>query len=182
MDSSHIFLTEPLGYIDFLYLMEKSEIILTDSGGLQEEAITLRKPCVTLRLNTERPETVKLGVNYLVGANYEKITKTIRKIAKSQINKKLENIDNPFGDGNTSERIVKIIIGYLEERKLAFVSPNFFCRGSAEYQLINLKVSIKRKEIEKKYNAKVTLAYDENGFPCLIPEVIPKGWYVRIQF
>ena len=74
--------------IDFLYLMEKSEIKLTDSGGIQEEAINLGKPCVTLRLNTERPETVKQGVNFLVGSNYEKITTTIRKLAKSQINKK----------------------------------------------------------------------------------------------
>jgi len=182
MNSSHIFLTEPLGYTDFLYLMEKSEIILTDSGGIQEEAITLRKPCVTLRLNTERPETVKLGINYLVGSNYEKITTTIRKLAKSQINKKIENIDNPFGDGKASERIVNIVISHLEKGNMCFSPPNFIEKGSAEYKLINLKESIKRKEFEEKYNAVVTLVYDENGQPHLIPKKIPKGWYVRILF
>ena len=93
--AEHIILSEPLGYLDFLMLMQESELILTDSGGLQEEAITLGKPCVTLRTNTERPETVKLGVNYLVGANKNRITKTVRMVYNSdEIKKKMKSIEN----------------------------------------------------------------------------------------
>ncbi len=180
--AEHIILSEPLGYLDFLMLMQESELILTDSGGLQEEAITLGKPCVTLRTNTERPETVKLGVNYLVGANRNRITKTVRMVYKSdEIKKKLKSIENPYGDGEASQRILDALIIHLEKDDLRFLEPKFFIRGSANYQLIKLDKEITRNKYEEENNGLVTLVYDLSGNPKPIPNKIPKGWIIRFQ-
>jgi UDP-N-acetylglucosamine 2-epimerase (non-hydrolysing) len=79
-NADHIKLIKPLGYLDFLLLLSKSRFIMTDSGGLQEEAITLNIPCATLRYNTERPETVKAGGNVLVGSKKDQIVDTVLEI------------------------------------------------------------------------------------------------------
>lgn len=97
-------LIEPVGYMDFLNLQSNSQLIMTDSGGVQEEACILKIPCVTLRENTERPETLKVGSNILVGTDCEKITNGIKKMIHIKNNWK-----NPFGNGKTAERIVEII-------------------------------------------------------------------------
>ncbi|MBK5114345.1 MAG: UDP-N-acetylglucosamine 2-epimerase (non-hydrolyzing) [Candidatus Heimdallarchaeota archaeon] len=180
--AKHIILSEPLGYLDFLMLMSESTIILTDSGGLQEEAITLGKPCVTLRTNTERPETVKLGVNFLVGADYDKITQTVRKVYKSEeIKEKLRNIKNPFGDGKASQRILDVLLKHLKQDDLKFTEPNFFTRGSADFQLIKLEMGISRDKYEEENKGQITLVYDPNGKPKPIPDKIPKDWVIRFQ-
>ena len=91
----------PLGYLDFLQLEANTKLIITDSGGLQEEACILKIPCVTIRDNTERPETIKSGANILAGADPKKILKYSKKMAGIK-----KEWNNPFGDGSAGERIV----------------------------------------------------------------------------
>jgi UDP-N-acetylglucosamine 2-epimerase (non-hydrolysing) len=97
-------LIEPLDYLSFLKLESKAKLIFTDSGGVQEEACILKIPCVTLRYNTERPETIEVGANILAGIEPTEILKK----AKIMINKD-RNWRNPFGDGNAGIKIVNII-------------------------------------------------------------------------
>ena len=104
LDASGIILTEPLDYLNFLLLERKSRLVFTDSGGVQEEACILRIPCVTLRNNTERPETIEVGANTLAGSDPKKILEK----AKMMIDVD-RNWVNPFGDGKAAERIVEII-------------------------------------------------------------------------
>jgi UDP-N-acetylglucosamine 2-epimerase (non-hydrolysing) len=108
--SNGILLTEPLGYLDFLCLLKSTTFVLTDSGGIQEEATFLRVPCITLRENTERPVTTDLGTNYLVGTNPEKILETVFTILDGR-GKKGEV--PPLWDGNAGRRIVEILIKKL---------------------------------------------------------------------
>ena len=96
-------LIEPLGFLEFLLLEANAKLVLTDSGGVQEETCILKVPCVTLRNNTERPETLEVGSNILVGVNQRKILEGVKKM----IDKK-RNWKNPFGDGKAGSRIVKI--------------------------------------------------------------------------
>lgn len=97
--------TEPLGYLDLLRLQSSAELILTDSGGIQEEACTLRIPCVTLRPNTERPETLEVGSNVLCDSTDADV---LCRAIESQI-KKERNWANPFGDWKTAEHVVRIL-------------------------------------------------------------------------
>ena len=99
-----ISLVEPLDYLSFLQLERDAKLILTDSGGIQEEACILGVPCVTLRYNTERPETLDVGANLLAGTEPTEIVKR----TKYMLNKSA-NWENPFGDGRAGERIVKIV-------------------------------------------------------------------------
>jgi UDP-N-acetylglucosamine 2-epimerase (non-hydrolysing) len=100
---------EPLGYFDFLNLLKNSSLVMTDSGGVQEEAITLKVPCVTIRRTTERQETVELGANFLTGFEIEKIIKSVKEIEEEQIRDKIKKLPNPYGNGKTSEKIIKIL-------------------------------------------------------------------------
>lgn len=104
-------LLKPLGYFSFLGLLLHARVVLTDSGGVQEEAFTLKVPTITLRYNTERPETVLLGANTLVGAEYQEIIKQTLTKAKNyhEIRKNLMKTPNPLGDGRAGERIANII-------------------------------------------------------------------------
>ena len=96
---------EPKNYLKFLVLMVHSNFVLTDSGGLQEESCILGKPCITLRDNTERQETVKIGANHIVGSDTDKLMNAVATV----INQKNQNYtwENPYGDGKASERIVE---------------------------------------------------------------------------
>jgi UDP-N-acetylglucosamine 2-epimerase (non-hydrolysing) len=108
---------EPLDYLSFLQLESKAKLVLTDSGGVQEETCILGVPCVTLRDNTERPETLEVGSNVLVGTNSERVLEGVRLMFKKQTFKKSliknaslnNNGDNPFGDGKAGRRIVEIL-------------------------------------------------------------------------
>jgi UDP-N-acetylglucosamine 2-epimerase (non-hydrolysing) len=92
----------PLPYLEFLGLHAGAALMLTDSGGLQEEACCLKVPCVTLRDNTERPESVQVGANVLAGAEPERIV-----AAAKQMLARPRDWPNPFGDGKSGERIVE---------------------------------------------------------------------------
>ena len=100
-----IILTEPFGFLEFLQLEANAKLVLTDSGGVQEEACILKVPCVTLRDNTERPETLEVRSNVLVGVNQNKILDGVKKM----MDKKERNWNNPFGDGKTGSIIIKIL-------------------------------------------------------------------------
>ncbi|MEK9132219.1 MAG: UDP-N-acetylglucosamine 2-epimerase (non-hydrolyzing) [Patescibacteria group bacterium] len=101
---------QPLGYLDFLKLMSDAQMVLTDSGGIQEETTILGVPCLTLRQNTERPVTVKEGTNQVIGMDEKKILAAVSKILKEQVRKK--RIPK-FWDGKAAQRIAKIIINNL---------------------------------------------------------------------
>jgi len=101
---SRIKLVEPSDYLAFLKLLSNTKLVFTDSGGVQEEACILRVPCVTLRYNTERPETIEVGSNVLAGTEPKSILeKAMLMIDKSR------DWKNPFGDGKASKRIVRIV-------------------------------------------------------------------------
>ncbi|MEA3324846.1 MAG: UDP-N-acetylglucosamine 2-epimerase (non-hydrolyzing) [Euryarchaeota archaeon] len=106
LDAVGVTFTEPLDYLSFLKLEADARLVLTDSGGVQEETCILNVPCVTLRDNTERPETAMVGANVLVGVDPGKILEGARVMLD-----RARDWENPFGDGRAGERIVSITIG-----------------------------------------------------------------------
>ena len=101
--SDNIRISEPVDYLKMLWLEKWARLILTDSGGLQEEGCIIGTPCVTLRDNTERPETIEVGANVLAGAMEDKILQC----AEAMVGK--SGWSNPFGDGKAAERIIEIV-------------------------------------------------------------------------
>jgi UDP-N-acetylglucosamine 2-epimerase (non-hydrolysing) len=95
----------PVGYLDFLQLEGKAKLILTDSGGVQEEACILKTPCLTLRDNTERPETVLVGANIVTGVDPNAIFRGIEELLKRE-----KNWSNPYGEGRSGRRIIEILL------------------------------------------------------------------------
>lgn len=110
----YIFLIEPLIYQQFVWLMNRSYLILTDSGGIQEEAPTLKKPVFVMRDSTERPEALELGFIKLVGTNQDLILNEIALVlSDSEAYRKMEASYNPYGDGKASERIAAFLLNNL---------------------------------------------------------------------
>lgn len=106
----NMFFIEPLEYLSFVYLMEKATIVLTDSGGIQEEAPGLGKPVLVMRDTTERPEALEAGTVKLVGTNYEKIVSEVSALLDNQdYYDKMSKAVNPYGDGLACKRIVEIL-------------------------------------------------------------------------
>lgn len=113
-DFQNMFFIEPLEYLSFVYLMEKSFLVLTDSGGVQEEAPSLGKPVLVMRNTTERPEAVLSGTVKLVGANYQKIVDGVSQLILDDHSYNLmSKANNPYGDGQASKRIVSIVNSLL---------------------------------------------------------------------
>lgn len=103
---SNLFFIEPLEYLSFVYLMEQSTIVLTDSGGIQEEAPGLGKPVLVMRDTTERPEALESGTVHLVGTNYDKIVNEVSTLLDDdEAYRKMSQAVNPYGDGLACERI-----------------------------------------------------------------------------
>lgn len=106
----NIFFIEPLEYLPFVFLMEKSDIVLTDSGGIQEEAPGLGKPVLVMRNTTERPEAVDAGTVKLVGTDYDAIVDNVSKLLTDRnLYNKMSKTTNPYGDGKACERIIRYI-------------------------------------------------------------------------
>lgn len=104
---SGLTLTEPFGYLDMLNLMRSSRFVITDSGGIQEEATLLNVPCLTIRENTERPVTLEKGTNILVGQDTERLYAETKRIISGEAR---EGIIPPLWDGKASKRILDIIL------------------------------------------------------------------------
>jgi UDP-N-acetylglucosamine 2-epimerase (non-hydrolysing) len=110
-DSDRLITIEAQGYLEFIYLVKNAKGIITDSGGITEEATVLNIPCLTLRNSTERPETVEMGTNELIGDDLPKLKTSVKKIIAG--NWKKATIP-PLWDGHTSERIVKALLSIYE--------------------------------------------------------------------
>ena len=114
----NMFFIEPLEYLSFVYLMEKSAIVLTDSGGIQEEAPGLGKPVLVMRDTTERPEALEAGTVKLVGTAYDKIIREVSLLLESKdYYEQMCYAINPYGDGKACERIVRILSDECEQMK-----------------------------------------------------------------
>ncbi|MCK9150904.1 non-hydrolyzing UDP-N-acetylglucosamine 2-epimerase [Methanobacterium alcaliphilum] len=161
VEKEHINIIKPVGYLDFLLLLSKSFLIMTDSGGLQEEAITLNVPCITLRFNTERPETVTAGGNILVGSDKEKILETVRLILDDNSTREMmKKAINPYGDGKSSERILDSIQKNHDEDKLQIKPPEDVMRSFTR-EMAFLEDEITVSKFEEINNALVRVVYSE---------------------
>ena len=113
----NFFFIEPLQYLEFVYLMEKSTVVLTDSGGIQEEAPGLGKPVLVMRDTTERPEALKSGTVHLVGTNHDLIVSEVSTLLdNTAAYNKMSKAVNPYGDGKACNRIVGALKGKIIDR------------------------------------------------------------------
>jgi UDP-N-acetylglucosamine 2-epimerase len=117
LDSTNIRTIDPVGYIEMLALLKNAKVAITDSGGLQKEAFWSKTPCITTRDRTEWTETVNLGVNFITDVDPAKITQALKYIQDNYSEIRSRFTNNPFGEGNASKKIVKI----LKEK--------FYCRN-----------------------------------------------------
>lgn len=191
---SGIKVIKPLGYFEFLSLLSKAEVVFTDSGGVQEEAFTLNVPCITLRRNTERPETVWLGGNILVGDDPERIINAYKYVRdnRGKIVEKIRLSNNPYGDGKAGERITNILKLLVEDyeffKKYAYDinnEPDYRDLDYPNYIVINGSAfeGITIKDFHEKFpGTYITLIYDEKGRPVIpYSDIVIKGtWKLRV--
>ena len=156
----HVHIIKPLGYLDFLLLTSKSTLILTDSGGLQEEAITLNVPALTLRYNTERPETVSAGGNILVGSDKEVILENANRILNDKdFADKMKNAPNPYGMGDSAKLTVDAIEDYYERGLLDIKAPEDIM-SSFTRKMAEITENITVEEFENKENSLIRMVFD----------------------
>lgn len=118
-NNSRVRIIEPLEVTDFHNLIKKSYLVLTDSGGIQEEGPSLGKPVLVVRETTERPEGVEVGTLKLVGTSTENIVKQVSRLLDDEIEyERMSKAENPYGDGHASERIVNAIMRYFQNKDL----------------------------------------------------------------
>jgi len=159
-DLDHVHIVKPIGYLDFLLLTSKSTLILTDSGGLQEEAITLDVPALTLRYNTERPETVTAGGNILVGSNKEAILENANRILNDEeFAQKMKSAVNPYGQGDAAQKTVDAIEQYYADGLLNIQAPENIM-DSFTRKMAQIDEDITVSEFEGKENALVHMVFD----------------------
>lgn len=172
---NHVHIIKPLGYLDFLHLTSKSTLILTDSGGLQEEAITLNVPVLTLRYNTERPETVTAGGNMLVGSDKELILENANKILNDkEFADKMKNAPNPYGQGNSAKLTVDAIQKYHDKELLDIKAPEDIM-SSFERKMALITDDIDVKGFEDKNNALIHMVFDGDKMRFPIDDFKLKG-------
>ena len=161
-DLKHVHIIKPIGYLDFLQLTSLSTLILTDSGGLQEEAITLDVPALTLRYNTERPETVAVGGNILVGADKEAILKYVKRIVEDDdFAQNMKKAENPYGQGDAAKRTVDAIVEFYEEGLLDITAPEDIMT-SFTIKMMGVEDDITVGEFETDRNALIHMVFDGN--------------------
>lgn len=159
-DLEHVHIIKPLGYLDFLLLTSKSTLILTDSGGLQEEAITLDVPALTLRYNTERPETVTAGGNILVGSDKEAILENARKIlSDKEFAEKMKNAPNPYGQGDAAKSTVDAIEDYYNKGLLNIEAPEDIM-SSFTRKMASISEDITVGEFEDNNDSLIHMVFD----------------------
>ena len=156
----HIHIVKPIGYLDFLLLSSKSTLILTDSGGLQEEAITLNVPALTLRYNTERPETVTAGGNILVGSDRDVILENANKILNDdEFADRMKNAENPYGQGNAAKLTVDAIEDYYNRGLLNIEAPDDIMTSfTRKMMLVDEDITV--KDFEDRENALIHMLFD----------------------
>jgi UDP-N-acetylglucosamine 2-epimerase (non-hydrolysing) len=181
-NASHIKLTKPIGYLDFLLLLSKSKFIMTDSGGIQEEAITMNVPCITLRYNTERPETVSAGGNILVGAEKSRILNVYNEISEDpKIYQRMKNAKNPYGDGNSGKYILKAVSNTFDEGKLEIKSPDHI-KGYVGRKLIKIQDHVTVSEYEKiNHGSTVMMVFQEDTPEFPYPDLNLKNKMVLLN-
>jgi UDP-N-acetylglucosamine 2-epimerase (non-hydrolysing) len=160
---SNVHLIEPMGYLNFLLLISKSLLIITDSGGLQEEAITLNIPVLTLRYNTERPETVIAGGNILVGMDKLNIVKTAKNILNdNEFSQKMKSAKNPYGKGNSGKKIVDIIVNSYNNDEMEIIAPDDIMNNfSSKIGFVDENISV--FDFEKENNAIIRVVYNKDS-------------------
>ncbi len=159
-DLEHVHIIKPLGYLDFLLLTSKSTLILTDSGGLQEEAITLNVPALTLRYNTERPETVTAGGNILVGSDKDAILENANRIlADKEFADKMRNASNPYGMGDSAKLTVDAIEDYYEKGLLNIEAPEDIMTSFTR-KMDKISQDITVGEFEDENNSLIHMVFD----------------------
>ncbi len=170
--ATHIKLIKPVGYLDFLLLLSRSKFVMTDSGGLQEEAITLNVPCITLRYNTERPETIKAGGNILVGADKVRIVDTYQKISNdTSLYNKMKNANNPYGDGRSSEKILKAVLKSYNTGKLDIMGPDKI-KNHIGWELIRIPDDISVSQYEETNpGSRVNMVFKDNEIKFPHPDL-----------
>lgn len=177
-DLEHVHIVKPIGYLDFLLLTSKSTLILTDSGGLQEEAITLDVPALTLRYNTERPETVAAGGNILVGSNKDAILENANRILNDEeFADKMKSAPNPYGDGDAAVRTVDAIEKYHDEGYLNITAPEDIM-DSFTREMAQITQDITVSEFEDNENALVHMAFDGEKMRFPSDELNLKGMMI----
>jgi UDP-N-acetylglucosamine 2-epimerase (non-hydrolysing) len=115
IDTNRLIMIEPQGYLEFIYLLKSAKAIITDSGGITEEATVLHVPCLTMRNSTERPETILHGTNELIGDNLLSLEENIRKIMSGSW--KTGEVPEMW-DGQTSQRIVQVLLSLYEKKNI----------------------------------------------------------------
>ena len=145
-DEKNIIVSRPVGYIDFITLLKNSLLIITDSGGVQIESFSLNIPTITLRYNTEWPETVILGVNFLSGPSRENILRAFKKIRGADFKREFDLKYRPYGNGNSSKKIMTKIKEILENHE----DYNLFAKErDMRGKPLLLKVLMRKNELEE---------------------------------
>ncbi len=119
MDSRQLCLIDPAGYLDFLALQKHAAVVITDSGGIQEETTFLGVPCLTIRSNTERPVTTSLGTNRLIGSDYDGLKVHVQRILDGE---RPAGKRPPLWDGHAGERIASVLASHCASRHGATVT------------------------------------------------------------
>lgn len=179
---SGVKLIEPCSYLDFIQLESSARLILTDSGGVQEEACILNIPCVTLRENTERPETLHVGANRLVGLS---LAKTLEAIDALEVGE--QKWINPFGDGNTAKKIIDIVLYDRvlnnDSRKnvcvigLGYMGLPIACLiSNAGHKVVGVDLSLEKIDLINSQKP----PFEEDGLEALLKSAIQKNeFYAR---
>ncbi len=172
---SQVMLTESLGYFEFLALLSNCRVVLTDSGGVQEEAFTLKTPTVTLRYNTERPETTLYGINVLAGVEKDRIVKLA--LIQAERIKEVRGLSfkNPLGDCQAGKRIARLLMEAVD-RGLAIEEPDLRETPVVEYRFFNERSEFKDSSLLFDLLA----VFDEDGKPTL-PREYKSRFLARIK-
>jgi UDP-N-acetylglucosamine 2-epimerase (non-hydrolysing) len=162
----NIDLIEPLGYLAFLMLLSNAKAVLTDSGGIQEEALVLNVPCFTLRTTTERPESVDAGGNMIVGVKKEEIIARVTGALQDKNGiAKMRRAKNPFGDGKSGERIVGIMLDKYAREELGIPTPDF-TKGMWRRRFISVNKELEGKRLgELEFEVSRVINDGEERFP-----------------